>query len=465
MENMHILMGFDAPEFEQVVKNLLKLKGYEAQIHSKLSKLTIKEYLERNPSCTAVVLKETFSKDVYYTAEEVAQLTDMRDVNVIIVLSEKRRGTDYMRTLYTAGITNAIFQKGRRGGATPKEVATLLLQRRTRKAAREYYGIASKKIELGFLDTATYVEFYQDLKQGDKSLLENYIAVCARMSPQQIADFTRRLPKDDQEHLAQFKEFHAIMQLLKKFGIDLKIKKPKKLQIGLEMPIGISLKEDAIHFDTMPKKKDDSAVQKKEEKDVIKEVSIEVAEQDVTKDMVKDDDAILGMSLSAIFGYETDGSGEMDNKEQPKEYKLDDIDISRFFTGSDYQETDVPVKETDAAVTSGKSGNVEDEVKEESVEKAVDDFITKMNNVEEKTAAPEGEVKDNTQNAVMDSEEEDVPQEIISFGDYDEAYDEISLDSGAGQHVSIPLVIAILFLLLAAVGVFVFGNARITQLF
>ncbi len=260
MEKMQILFGFESLDFENAIIRLLKSKGIEAEISSKMTKLNIREFLEKNHNCNTVVLKEAFSKDVYYTAEEIAQLTDMRDVNVIIVLSDKRRGTDYMCTLYAAGITNAIFQKGRNGGASPKDIATLILQRRTRKDAREYYGIASNKIELGFLDNTTYVEFYRDLKQEDGTLLENYINVCARMSPQQIADFTRRLPKDDISELAQFEEFHVVMQLLKRFGIDLKIKKPKVVRVGLNTPVGITIEDDKIHVTPAENKENESVV-------------------------------------------------------------------------------------------------------------------------------------------------------------------------------------------------------------
>lgn len=254
MEKINILFGFNDPNFEAAVKALLRSKGYDAQINARFSKKSVINYLEKNPDCNVIVIPEVFpkNKDLEkgqqpYTAEEVAQLTDMSDVNVIILLSEKHQGTDYMKTLYTAGITNAIFQHGAHGGAKPREIAALILQKRTRKSAREYYGISSQKIEFGFLENSVFDDFYKKLEETDeKSMLENYLTVCGQMTPQQIADFTRRLPADDKNYLAQFEEFHTVVQLLKKFGIDMKIKRPRRVTIGLRNTVGISATEDSI---------------------------------------------------------------------------------------------------------------------------------------------------------------------------------------------------------------------------
>ncbi len=246
MQEMEILFGFDDVSFETQVKKLLASKGVEGKIAARFSKEGIKTYIDNHEDCNTVVLLESTGRALY-TAEELAQFTDKRDINVIVVLSDKHLGTEYVQTLYTAGITGAIFQRpGKNGGAYPSDIATLILQRRTRAAARDYYGISSK-IELGFLENSDFDLLYKELRDESKSTqLENYINICSRLSTKQIYDFTRRLPKDDKQYLAQFEEFHTVLALLMKIGLNLKIKKPKKMSIGLNTPVGIGARDDRI---------------------------------------------------------------------------------------------------------------------------------------------------------------------------------------------------------------------------
>ena len=279
MQTLNILFGFSDDNFERAVKALLKEKGYEANISVRYSKGSVQKYIESNPDTDAVVILEAFqktaggrSKPERYTAEEVAQLTEGSDVNVILVLGENHKGTEYMSTLLVGGITSAFFQK-KGAGARPVDIATLILQKRTRRAAKEYYGIANQKIELGFLDTDDFNKTYQKMK-ANENVLAGYIEVCGKMSPEQIADFTRRLPEEDKSYLAGFEEFHVVMQLLLKFNIDLKIKRPRKVVIGLNQPLmldehsgSVKLNETVVAEDKQEgiKEKEEAPVMGKEE--------------------------------------------------------------------------------------------------------------------------------------------------------------------------------------------------------
>lgn len=254
MQTLNILFGFSDDNFERAVKALLKEKGYEANISVRYSKSSVQKYIESNPDTDAIVILEAFqktgggrSKPERYTAEEVAQLTEGSDVNVILVLGENHKGTEYMSTLLVGGITSAFFQK-KGAGARPVDIATLILQKRTRRAAKEYYGIANQKIELGFLDTDDFNKTYQRMKSNE-NMLAGYIEVCGKMSPEQIADFTRRLPEEDKTYLAGFEEFHVVMQLLLKFNIDLKIKRPRKVVIGLNQPLMLDEHSGSVRLD------------------------------------------------------------------------------------------------------------------------------------------------------------------------------------------------------------------------
>ena len=244
MARLNILCGLNnMKEFDEVERRVGKIlveHGYEVSFQVRTNKVRVKEYVENN-DCDVVILQEKIDGKKW-TAEEVAQLTEQKDVNVIIVLSDRYIGKEYVKTLLIANITNAIFQKGRNGGASAKDIADLIMRKRSRKDAREYYGIGGQKIDLGILDEDTYTEYYKNLREGKHSLLKNYVDCCAKMSPQQIADFTRRLPDDDLDILIQYEEFHIVMQLIKKMGYDLKIKKPKKVMIGLNVPQQITFK-------------------------------------------------------------------------------------------------------------------------------------------------------------------------------------------------------------------------------
>lgn len=247
--NVNILCGFEMPEFERVLSKTLLECGLEASFQVRTTKARVKEYVDRNTECEVVILREKIGTKKW-TAEEIAQLTEERDVNVIIVLSGRYQGKEFLKTLLVANVTNAILQKGRNDGASAKDIAQLIVRRRSRREARSYYGLEGKKLELGSLDEDTYMEYYEMLHKEGNSLICNYIICCREMSPQQIADFTRKLPETELSELVQYEEFHTVMGLLKGVGLDLKIKKPKKTQIGMNTPLGISFGEKEKNGDS-----------------------------------------------------------------------------------------------------------------------------------------------------------------------------------------------------------------------
>lgn len=260
MAEMQILCGFDVPMFEKAIQAQLRALGHTAEIYAQVTKKGVKNFIDQHPECNTVILQEIVNNKKGYTAEEVAALTDRREVNVIIVLSSRHIGSEYVKTLYSAGITNAIFQMGRKDGASAKDIVNLILNKRSRAEARKYYGIDSQKIEMGFIDEETYIGFYQRLHKNEEELLKNYLDVCSELSPKQIGDFTRRLPETEKEYLAQFEEFHMLLGALREFGIDLKIKRPKKTNIGLKVPHLISVQGDNISFQKDNIAEDDSIV-------------------------------------------------------------------------------------------------------------------------------------------------------------------------------------------------------------
>ena len=248
MPEKHILCGFDVPEFEKRIKVLLKEQGYEAITYTQLSKKGVKGFLEQNPKCDTVILLEASNFKKSYTAEEIAALTDKREINVIVVLSSRHIGTDYMKTLYVAGVTNAIFQMGRKDGASAKDIVELIIQKRSRQEARKYYGIEHLDMDpTVVIDMDTYAECFERLHKDDH-LLVNYLKICADMSPKKIAEFTKRMPSEDREYLAQYAEFHMLMDAIRSLGAEIKIKRPRKTKVGMKVTPQIQINSESVSY-------------------------------------------------------------------------------------------------------------------------------------------------------------------------------------------------------------------------
>ena len=87
-----------------------------------------------------------------WSQNELAELVDDREIRVVAVLTAARaRQTEYLTTLYAAGITCAIFEHGH-SGASAEEVAELLVRPRSRRdlfgRAPQYGRFISHRLKL-----------------------------------------------------------------------------------------------------------------------------------------------------------------------------------------------------------------------------------------------------------------------------------------------------------------------------
>lgn len=222
----NILLGFEEPTFEKAVVKYLKSLGHEVETFVKLSKMSTRDFVNANPRINTVLLVEQIngiraSSVSQYTAEEMAMLTDERDVNVVAILEPNRKGTAYMQTLYNAGITSALFQKGKKHGVSAKEVCQMIVSRRTRREAREYYGLQDCVCDIEFLGNDTFMLHYSNLfsESKGKNLIERFVNVCSDMTKRQVADFIRRIPEELLNDLKQYEEFHLIVEALVECGV------------------------------------------------------------------------------------------------------------------------------------------------------------------------------------------------------------------------------------------------------
>ncbi len=230
-----ILFGFEAPLFQAEISELLKRKGVEVKIEAKFTKNSIRDYIMMHEECDTVILKEK-SDSCEYTADELALLADERDLNIVVVLMANHKGTSYMQTLYAANILGAIFQSGRSGGAKVEDVAALILKKRTRKEARDYYGIGNVEVDIGILSPEAFSYYYSCLSNPEYGdlMIERYLTVAQKLTAKQNEDFIRKLPKDTLEELSSYAEFYEVLAQLKTYGVDIKMKKPKNAKIAKE---------------------------------------------------------------------------------------------------------------------------------------------------------------------------------------------------------------------------------------
>lgn len=246
--SIKLLFGFDVPNVISAVVKYVRSCGYEVSYDIKVNKSSIKAYLEDHADCSTVILKEVVSANSSYEADELAELADLRDLNIVLILGERHKGTKYMQTLYAAGITSAIFQKGR-GGVSYKEIAELILNKRNRRDARTYYGIGSDNVDIGLLSAVEVRENIDKLNDEEYgvSIADRLIYVAKKMSPQQTADFIRRLPENYIEELQCFEEFYQLVEFLnKQYKMKLPYKRPRNLKKGISIAKEESVVEEVV---------------------------------------------------------------------------------------------------------------------------------------------------------------------------------------------------------------------------
>lgn len=301
MASYHILFGFRQEEMELRIVNMIKKKGHDVIYAERDSKESIKAYLNEHKDCTCAVLREGMGEEAY-SAEDFAELTDERDINIVAIVEGTHKGTDYMQTLYGAGITSAILVSSK-VGAYPADIARLLIEKRTRKQARRVYGIIGNKVKLDVITYETYVHFYTKLVNMEEgiNLVDRYLSVVKELSVKQAADFTKKLPLELRKELARYEEFHVVLDSMRRQGIMVNIKRPADVKKGLteeEFMRAIGKREvkakkvaaeiiepgvDSEKSKSKPKKSD------KEEKEDKKEVTTESEENVFFQEQLEDE--------------------------------------------------------------------------------------------------------------------------------------------------------------------------------
>ena len=220
-KKVYVLFGFDQTKFITDCKSILNAFGYELECVQKYSKQSIEEFLKSHPEYQTAVIKESMGK-TKYTADEIAHLCDSRDINVIPVLGEVHRGTPYMQTLYNAGITSALFSTADKGSdATAEHVVKLILQKRTREKAREYYKISTGNMGIDVFtpqQEQDAIAAIMDTSWGN-NVGDRFLKLCGNIKTRQAFQLIQALPPDLRSELEKYDEFYTILLRLKEKGV------------------------------------------------------------------------------------------------------------------------------------------------------------------------------------------------------------------------------------------------------
>ena len=148
---LYILCGLtntDSEEFKTELAKVGKENGYEVVCVSRYRKEGIRQYIKEHSEFRTLVLQEAMQPNYPYTADELSELMDNFHLNIVISLRKIHRGSAYMKTLYTAGILNALYEED----ATARNVFSKILYPRTRGECRQYYQIKNARDAEGALD-------------------------------------------------------------------------------------------------------------------------------------------------------------------------------------------------------------------------------------------------------------------------------------------------------------------------
>ena len=182
---LYILCGLtnaDSEEFKTEIAKVAKENGYEVVCVSRYRKEGIRQYIREHSEFRTLVLQESMQPNYPYTADELSELMDNFHLNIVISLRKVHRGSPYMKTLYTAGILNALYEED----ATAQNVFNKILYPRTRGECRQYYQIQNARDAECALDIINeermkqYVSYIEEAGNQDE-IVRRYHYIASEM--------------------------------------------------------------------------------------------------------------------------------------------------------------------------------------------------------------------------------------------------------------------------------------------
>lgn len=349
----HIIFGLDDKPFQRNIENKLVKMGNQVQCVYKYSYISIMDYLAHHSDVTTIIISE-YAGMHSYTAQEIATFTDSHDLNVVVALSEDKRGQEYMSVLYSAGITSALFQIGRKH-ISDDDIINLILHKRSNKDARKYYGISidgSQKSSLNETELKMCLDALNDPTYG-VDVVERFGKIAVRLGPRLTSYLFSKMPDSMIKEMKQYEEFYMIIEKLREAGIDLHIRKPKrKLKSIYDDAPQIESRRDLEEDDTEEDGEEESIDSSQESEDEIFEEVTPILPEDAISEIGGDGNE-RDMDDDGDFVQEEDAEPISDHEDYLQEQEVDtlysalDEDASNSF---DFQQSQ-----------SGKEGEEDEE--------------------------------------------------------------------------------------------------------
>ena len=241
MRSINVLFGFGNECVSDSIIKELQARNYNVNATSRITKASIKEYIEQTPNLDIVLLKEYLDGSTKYSSAELVDLVDNTfNVRVVIIIEYSHRGREYVKDLYYCGILDAVFSDAK-FGARPAELAELIVHGRTRKKAREYYKISDPRPNHEVLNYEDFRDYYSYLvnTQEGINIADRFVTLSRWMTPPQMAKFIVCLPENVKQIIMRYDEFYEITSRLNHMGFlkERYKKSKKKVKAGIDKSI------------------------------------------------------------------------------------------------------------------------------------------------------------------------------------------------------------------------------------
>lgn len=206
-------MGSDDSIIEGV-KNTFNEAGLTVnKCHVRTGKSLISQYLSANHDTTAIVLSQ-YQGNIMYTPAEVDTISTMvPDLKVILILDEKK-GSTYLKELESYGIYTALFEED----ADYQTIANLILNGRSKKEARKYYGVMGGSIlpQQNTYDTSNAVAYLCAYDGSIEDITKRLAVLSERLSTTtKMIEVLVALPKEVFDMVSRVEKYTTICKLVK----------------------------------------------------------------------------------------------------------------------------------------------------------------------------------------------------------------------------------------------------------
>lgn len=203
---LHIVFGISNMG-EALLKNIkeeLKTKGVDIGICvTKYQKMAIEKYISEHEDVDVLVVSEFLQSSKPYDIKDFETLNDiLPSLTIIPIFSSERKNTPFINKILSLGIYNALFDED----ASVSAIVDLIINGRTRKEAKYYYGAESIE-EIGSTASISSCVDYISLSGEIEETKERADYVRSKISEKDFEIVISRLPKYIKDRLRMFDDY------------------------------------------------------------------------------------------------------------------------------------------------------------------------------------------------------------------------------------------------------------------